>query len=57
MPDVTPAATVEPILKELYAELSSQGEMQELGEGSLLWKEGDPGDSRRAPPRRARSRS
>ena len=45
MPNVTPATTAEPILKELYAELSAEGEMQELGEGALLWKEGDPGDS------------
>jgi diguanylate cyclase (GGDEF)-like protein len=45
MPDVTPAATAEPILKELYAELSAEGELQELGEGALLWNEGDPGDS------------
>ncbi|HET8644576.1 MAG TPA: diguanylate cyclase [Vicinamibacteria bacterium] len=45
MPDVKAAPTADPILKELYAELSSEGELQELREGALLWKEGDPGDS------------
>jgi diguanylate cyclase (GGDEF)-like protein len=45
MPEVKTTATAEPILKELYAELSAEGEVVDLGAGTLLWREGDPGDS------------
>jgi len=45
MSDANAIGTAEPILKELYAELSAQGEVQDLSDGELLWKEGDPGDS------------
>jgi diguanylate cyclase (GGDEF)-like protein len=45
MSEVKTTATAEPILKELYAELSAEGEVVDLTEGALLWREGDPGDS------------
>lgn len=45
MSDVKTAPTAEPILKELYAELSAEGEVLDVRQDELLWKEGDPGDS------------
>lgn len=45
MADPKTAPTADPILKELYAELSAEGELLELRQAALLWKEGDPGDS------------
>jgi diguanylate cyclase (GGDEF)-like protein len=45
MSEANAAPTAEPIVKELYAELSAEGEVQDLAQGELLWKEGDPGDS------------
>jgi diguanylate cyclase (GGDEF)-like protein len=45
MPPVKTKATAEPILKELYAELSAEGEVVDLSAGAMLWREGDPGDS------------
>jgi diguanylate cyclase (GGDEF)-like protein len=45
MSDVKTKVTPAPILQELYAELSGEGEVQELPEGAMLWREGDPGDS------------
>ncbi len=45
MPEAKTTATAAPILKELYAELSVEGEVLDLAEGAMLWREGDPGDS------------
>jgi diguanylate cyclase (GGDEF)-like protein len=45
MSEAKTAAPVEPVLQELYAELSAEGERVDLAAGALLWREGDPGDS------------
>ncbi|HET6970458.1 MAG TPA: GGDEF domain-containing protein [Phenylobacterium sp.] len=45
MPEVKTTPAPAPILKELHAELAAEGEVVNLGEGAMLWHEGDPGDS------------